>query len=371
MKLINNNKHYGKSQPSYEGGGMMMNGQYGHEQHGNAPYTMSDKFYDLSKWSNVVLVTFITIIGLYGNLMSTKIFLSKSYPKFPLRVYLILLTISDLVVLLLHYIDFTFRSWINLTETYSSRINFVDKSIIFCKFIPYFRNVFRTISVYTLILMTLQRYIYLYFPLIRSRWCSIKAGKKILFTLIVLSLFFNTSSLILNNLEKHHVNGESFCTVRKEFIIYQFQIDILFVMFTILIPTVFILILSLSLFYKIKSNAPKDFFKMCIWNNKRNSINEGGGRDASAGAILVQYSSARLVNLEDTNNKSGFIINDHEGNHQHHNQIINEMNDDFCSVSELDIANQEQELNLAENEKNKSKCMLQFFQPFSHYFIVF
>jgi hypothetical protein len=100
---------------------------------------------------------------------------------------------------------------------------------------------------------------------------------------------------------------------------------------------------------------------MCIWNNKRNSINEGGGRDASAGAILVQYSSARLVNLEDTNNKSGFIINDHEGNHQHHNQIINEMNDDFCSVSELDIANQEQELNLAENEKNKSKCMLQFF----------
>lgn len=38
------------------------------------------EFYNASKWLNVVLITIITMLGLYGNLMSIKIF-SKSYMK--------------------------------------------------------------------------------------------------------------------------------------------------------------------------------------------------------------------------------------------------------------------------------------------------
>ena len=232
-------------------------------------------FYKFSKWMNVILITIINVIGLYGNLMSINIFMSKSYPNFSLRVYLILLSLSDQLVLALHYIDFTFRSWVNLTESYSSRFNFVDKCLLCCKLIPYLRNVFRTISVYTLLLMTFQRYVVLYFPLVRAKWCSIKFTKRILFVLILISLVLNVNNLILNDLEVHQENQEHYCTVKKEYIKYQFVIDIVFVMFTILIPTIFVLVISFVLLSKIKSNAPKDYFNLCLCN-----INFSPNRDS-------------------------------------------------------------------------------------------
>lgn len=125
-----------------------------------------ESFYILSKWINVIFLTLIAIIGIYGNLMSAKIFVSKTFNRNSiksLRLYLVTLALSDAFVLVFHYSDFTFRSWVNLTESYESRFNFVDKINLFCKLVPYLRNVFRTISVYTLVLMTTQRLIVLHF----------------------------------------------------------------------------------------------------------------------------------------------------------------------------------------------------------------
>ena len=104
----------------------------------------------------------------------------------------------------------------------------------------------------------------------------------------------------------------------------------------------------------------KPFTDFSIWNQKNDSANEErrvGVGEASAGAILVQYSSARLVNVDDAN-KSGLLINEQEGNNNQHNQIINELNDDFCSVSDLDFGNEEQQLNLIETQVVSSKCKI-------------
>lgn len=219
-----------------------------------------EQFYKFSKWTNVILMTVIGLMGIYGNTMSILIFSSKTYNKNSiksLRIYLILLSTSDLCVIFFHYIDFTFRSWINLTGSYTSKFNFVDKILIFCKLIPYFRNVFRTISVYTLVLMTLQRLILLHFSSLRLKWSSIRFNKNIIIGLIVISLIINISTLVINDLIEHPFNQELFCSIKKDYYDLQFKIDILFGLLTILLPCVFILFLCIFLFLNVKKNMAK------------------------------------------------------------------------------------------------------------------
>lgn len=189
-------------------------------------------------------------------------------------------------MLIFHYVDFALRSWVNLTNSYSSTFNFVDKCLICCKLIPYLRNFFRTISVYILLVMTLQRFIYLYFPLIRSKVNSSKCIKIIILNLSLFSGVLNIGNLFINTLVKHDSNGELYCSIKPDYLSIQFIIDFLFVSFSILVPTLFILVFSLILFCKIRSNIPagNDYFKLCycfernITNNsteisKRNSLN--------------------------------------------------------------------------------------------------
>lgn len=223
-------------------------------------------FYDTSKWFNVILISLITLFGLYGNLVSIQIFLSKAYTNVrPLKYYLIILSTSDLFVLVFHYIDFTFRSWVNLLGIYSTKFNFVDKSSLCCKIIPYFRNVFRTISVYALLIMTLQRFILLYFPLVRSKLNSVNFNKKLIMVLIIFGLALNLNNLLMNKLVKHEKNGQLYCNFDQKYTELHFFTDLLFVFLTILIPSIIVLVFSVILLEKIKTNASKNdlFFNFC------------------------------------------------------------------------------------------------------------
>ncbi|RNA31764.1 B1 bradykinin receptor-like, partial [Brachionus plicatilis] len=219
-------------------------------------------FYELSKWSNVVFITLITLFGIYGNLISIKIFTSPSYKNVkPLKYYLILLSVSDLSVLVTHYIDFTFRSWVNLLAIYSTKFNFVDKFNFFCKLVPYLRNVFKTLSVYLLLIMTLHRFILLYFPMTKSRLNSAKFNKKLLFFLLITSLLVNFGILFFNSIAVHQVNGEHFCTIQPKYIKINLYSEIFFILFTILIPSIFFLLFSLVLLKKIiRLDKKNDFF---------------------------------------------------------------------------------------------------------------
>lgn len=238
------------------------------------------EFYNASKWMNVIFISMITVLGVYGNFMSLNVFLHKSYRNVKaLRYYLIILSISDMFVLVLHYVDFTFRSWVNLIGAYSSKFNFVDKCLLCCKLIPYFRNVFRTISVYILLMMTFQRFMVLFFPLNRAKWLSVKFNKKLIYGLIISSLIFNINNIFLNSLIVHELNGEIYCSIHKDYLTYQFVIDILFVVLTILVPTVLVLTLSFILLSKINHNSSmcRSYFCFCYRNlnkSNKNSIVE-------------------------------------------------------------------------------------------------
>lgn len=216
-------------------------------------------FYTISKWLNVILITAITALGIYGNTMSLRLFLRKFLNKKTqqkLTIYFLLLSFSDLLVLALHYVDFTFRAWINLLGEHSSEFNFVDKCLLCCKLVPYLRNVFRTVSVYTLLILTIQRFIVLYFPLVRAKFLSLRFNESLIIGLVLFALSLSMGNIFMNALVPHKETKIVYCTVDPVFVDLQFGVDLFFVVLTIIFPTLFIFIFSVILFLEIKRNLP-------------------------------------------------------------------------------------------------------------------
>jgi hypothetical protein len=213
--------------------------------------TIEYKFYTISKFINVYAITVITILGLLGNLLSIHVFCSKQYKRIPLKIYLLSLSISDIVVLITHYTDFTFRAWINLHGVFDSNINFVDKSWIFCKLVSYLRNVFRTSSAYIMLLMTWERFIALYFPMKKTKLCSFRINKILIRILIIISLTLNSPILYLADIVKDPNSDYNMCEIKETFKTVYFYLNVSFVMFTILIPIILVGIFTFILLYKI------------------------------------------------------------------------------------------------------------------------
>ena len=155
------------------------------------------------------------------------------------------------MVLLTHYIDFTLRAWVNLHESFDTRINFVDHSRIFCKTVSYLRNVFRTISAYTMLLMTFERFIALYFPMNKNKLCSFRINALLTKILVITSLLLNSTILYLADIVKYPNSDYFICEFNEKFKTLYFYLNVLFVAFTILIPIIIISIVTFILLHKI------------------------------------------------------------------------------------------------------------------------
>lgn len=144
---------------------------------------------------------------------------------------------------------------------HSARFNFVDKSVIACKLVPYLRNVFRTVSVFTLVLMTLQRFILIYFPNVQAKLGSSTFTRSVAATLLLLSALFNIVTAFVNDLDQHPITGETYCSISPVYVHLQFRFDLVFVLFTILLPAVLVVCLGFILYRKIRIRYKQ--LKMC------------------------------------------------------------------------------------------------------------
>ncbi len=182
-----------------------------------------EKFYKISKHINFYAITVVTIFGTIGNLLSIWLINTiASFARVSLKTNLLLLAISDIFVLVTHYIDFTLRSWINLQGMYDSQINIIDKSWFLCKMVYYLRNVFRMTSAYIIILMTWERFVVLYMPLKRAKWCSLRVNKFLVISLTGLAFLLNSPILVIVDLVRHPNNGNCYCDEKVKDIINYF-----------------------------------------------------------------------------------------------------------------------------------------------------
>lgn len=253
--------------------------------------TWIENFYYLSKLVNAFIITLITLFGLYGNTMSLFVFFSDCFRKQSikiLRMYLVFLSISDLFVLIFHYIDFTFLSWTNLTKSRNFLLNLVNNSRTSCKLIPFLRNIFRTTSIYCLVFLSIQRTVSLYFPMIKSKWSNLKFNKMLIWIILGLSIFLNLNNLFVNDLVSHFKTNQVFCSINRKFLRYQILFDLKYILLTILIPIFLIIGISIVLYKKIKFSIKNEIKK-----TGSISTNTSNQRSRSLSANLIRFGSIK------------------------------------------------------------------------------
>ena len=120
----------------------------------------------------------IIIIGIFGNLISVKVFTSKVMRRLSSSYYLVTLSASDLVVLLtyvlLEWLNRGLPRWPGNHRYHVTNINGV------CHFFLYMSYMFRFISVWLVVVFTAERFVAVCHPSERKRLCTKAFAKKMI-----------------------------------------------------------------------------------------------------------------------------------------------------------------------------------------------
>ena len=109
--------------------------------------------------------------------------------------------------------------------------------------------------------MTLQRFILIYFPNVQAKLGSSTFSRSVAIILILLSALFNLVTAFVNDLDQHPITGETYCSISPVYVHLQFRFDLVFVLFTILLPAVLVVCLGFILYRKIRIRYKQ--LKMC------------------------------------------------------------------------------------------------------------
>lgn len=151
-------------------------------------------FSDLSDW-NVQLVTnvslIIVFIGIPANVLALIILKRGSIGK-TTRFLLIILSVEDMLLLVfysIYYVANHYTDFYNLSSL--SLIRHADSLLLFLL------NWTKMAEIYTIVIVSVDRYIAIKFPLHATRLCSIGTVKRALFIIIVIAFCFKLPNLVI------------------------------------------------------------------------------------------------------------------------------------------------------------------------------
>ncbi|CAH1772767.1 unnamed protein product [Owenia fusiformis] len=191
----------------------------------------------------VYLTPIIILIGLIGNSLSLKVFTSRRMRKQSSSYYLATLSGSDLLTLLLYVLP----SWLKEASpliTGDQRLGFIDYDGV-CHLYVYFAYVFRFLSVWLIVIFTVERYIGVCHPLRRREMCTTSCAGKGVISIAACSLLVFATKPALSGVYETVAGGEVHrCTSRPNFKYVSFIFDSVFAVLTTFVP--FIIILSMN-----------------------------------------------------------------------------------------------------------------------------
>ena len=127
----------------------------------------------------------IIVIGIFGNIVSVKVFTSKVMRRLSSSYYLVTLSISDLVVLftyvLFDWLNRGLPRWPGNRRYHVANINGV------CHFFLYMSYMFRFVSVWLVVVFTAERFVAVCRPSQRKRLCTKAFAKKVIGFVFLLS----------------------------------------------------------------------------------------------------------------------------------------------------------------------------------------
>lgn len=250
-----------------------------------------------------ILLIFLSLFGILGNLIISIIFLRKRYRRDSSYIYMICLAVNDNLFLLIHLSEDFFQSFelfVDETINLVPILNIVNKSDLACRLVNYFRNVFRFNSSYLIVALIAQRFAVINKPF------PAQAQKKTAFNIVLLIVFISLISniwvLFLFQLYLDELNGD-FCDIKNNLEVEYFQGNIVFISLSMLIPIAISLTLnSIIVYKKIENNRKKK--KKFIPN--LSSINENLTLKLSI--VVKKYAVKAVTNRKISEGLSQFIL---------------------------------------------------------------
>jgi hypothetical protein len=224
-------------------------------QYATLSSTSEYKFYKLAHIINLHSCIWIVIIGLIGNLITMYLLKSKRIhlfrkprlhkthfmkPEYRGSTYIYALALSDSLFLLSHL----FEDILPSLDANSRFFQLVNSYELFCKLISFVRNGSRISSSYLVVSFAFERYIVVSTPLKRLSLYNRKFTHFIIIFVMFASYLSATFTLFINGLRTldphERVNQKYECDVKAEYkSIYDYIISV-YILFSILIPIIFV-----------------------------------------------------------------------------------------------------------------------------------
>lgn len=186
----------------------------------------------------------IFAMGILGNSISLKIFLSKNFRRQAGGVYLASLSCADIFALVFFVMtQWLKRVWPIFTD---SRVTPVVDTDGLCQVILYLSYTSRFLSSWLVVTFTVERYIGVCHPFKRLEWCTTKTARRGIVVLTLISLVFNSFKPALSGV--YMLDGElTKCTGNPDYHYVSFILDSVYAVSITLVPFVVILLLNVMI----------------------------------------------------------------------------------------------------------------------------
>ncbi|XP_014769673.1 growth hormone secretagogue receptor type 1 [Octopus bimaculoides] len=183
----------------------------------------------------------IFAMGILGNSISLKIFLSKNFRRQAGGVYLASLSCADIFALVF-YVMTEWLKKIPLFLMYRRKIPVLDTEGM-CQMIQFLSYTFRFLSSWLVVIFTVERYIGVCHPFKRLEWCTTKTARRSIGFLVFLSLAINSYKPALTKVYRLHGDLTK-CTGNLDYRYLSFVLDSVYAVSITFVPFVFIFLLN-------------------------------------------------------------------------------------------------------------------------------
>ncbi|GAB1611071.1 growth hormone secretagogue receptor type 1-like [Argonauta hians] len=184
----------------------------------------------------------IFAMGILGNSISLKIFLSKNFRRQAGGVYLASLSCADIFALVF-YVMTEWLKKIPLFLMYQRKMPVLDTEGM-CQTIQFLSYTFRFLSSWLVVVFTVERYIGVCHPFKRLEWCTTKTARRSIGILVIFSLAINSYKAALTKVYRLHGDLTK-CTGNLDYRYVSFVLDSVYAVSITFVPFVFIFMLNI------------------------------------------------------------------------------------------------------------------------------
>lgn len=178
-------------------------------------------------------IPILVIFGVLGNILSVCVFFYTKLRKLSSSYYLSSLAVSDTVFLITVFI-----AWLELVKIYW----FITQWV--CKITMYLTYVSSFLSVWLIIVFTIERFVAVRYPLLRQSLCTTSRAKFIITLLVIISLLSYAPVLKITKVGEDSLTNKTVCHVDEDWFNVYRIFNMIDAVLTIVIPVFTISLLN-------------------------------------------------------------------------------------------------------------------------------